>query len=278
MKVKYKEAVMRTEKVKISDGLAFGAGAIPNILASTILGAFLTIYLTDVVGISAALIGMVILLLRITDGISDFIMGYVIDHTKSRWGKARPWLLLGAVGVALLLVLIFHVPANITMTGKIIYFVVTYFLLMTVFVTMSGVSMATMLLLVESDRRKRNILGAAEMAGTMVGGILATTVTSVLLKQFGYTQAGYRNTMLIYAVVILITGTFSFMKLKERSEIQRDVNVEKTKQKMSVKDALIGLGKNKYFFFATGAGMMVNLRNGIISGIGIYSVSFGRGL
>ena len=75
-----------------------------------------------------------ILLLRITDGISDFIMGYVIDHTKSRWGKARPWLLVGALGVAVLLVLLFQVPQNMSMGAKIVYFVIAYFSLMTVFV------------------------------------------------------------------------------------------------------------------------------------------------
>lgn len=266
---------MKEEKVKLSEGLAFAAGAVPNILASTILGTFLTIYLTDIVGMSAALIGTVILLLRVTDGISDFIMGYIIDHTRSRWGKARPWLLAGAAGIAVLLVMIFQVPQEISMTGKIVYFVVMYFLLMTVFVTMSGVSMATMLPLVETDRKKRNILGAAEMAGTMVGGILATTVTSVLLKNFGYTQGGYRSTMLVYAAVVLVTGGYSFWKLRERAQserTQKGQEKEKAEQteKMSVKDALKGLGQNPYFFFATGAGMVVNLRNAIISGIGIY--------
>ncbi|WP_059066381.1 MFS transporter [Mediterraneibacter massiliensis] len=261
----------KEEKVKVSQGAAFGAGAIPNILASTILGTFLTIYLTDIAGLPAALIGTVILLLRITDGISDFIMGYVIDHTKSRWGKARPWLLVGALGVAVLLVLLFQVPQNMSMGAKIVYFVIAYFSLMTVFVTISGVSMATMLPLVESNRKKRNILGAAEMAGTMIGGILATTVTSVLLKQFGYTQEGYRNTMLVYAAVILLTGGYSFWKLKERTENKDSCEEEdKPQAKMSVKDAFVGLSKNKYFFFATGAGLLVNLRNGIISGIGIY--------
>lgn len=261
---------MKKEKVKLGDGLAFGAGAIPAILTSTILGTFLTIYLTDVVGMPAAIIGSVILLLRVTDGVSDFIMGYIIDHTKSKWGKARPWLLVGAAGIAILLVLIFQVPIGMSMTGKIVYFAATYFLLMTVFSTMNGVAMATMLPLVETEQRKRNILGAAEMAGTMVGGILATTVTSVLLKQFGYTQSGYRTTMLVYALIVLLTGGYSFLRLRERADVENKLEKKEKQQKMSVKDALKGLGQNKYFFFATGAGMLVNLRNAIISGIGVY--------
>lgn len=176
----------KTKKQKIGylDGIAFGCGAIPGVLASTIIGSFLTVYLTDIAGISAAVIGTIILALRITDGFSDLLMGYVIDRTNSKFGKARPWLIVGSAGIAMTLYMLFNMPLHFTMTGKIIYFTVMYFMIMTVFVTISGISITTMLPLVTDDIKKRNMLGAAEMGGTIIGGILATTVTSVLLRLF----------------------------------------------------------------------------------------------
>lgn len=260
---------IKKHKIGYLDGIAFGCGAIPGVLASTIIGSFLTVYLTDIAGISAAVIGTIILVLRITDGFSDLFMGYVIDHTSSRFGKARPWMVVGAVGIAITLYMLFNVPLHLSLTGKIIYFAVMYFMVMTVFVTISGISITTMLPLVTDDIKKRNMLGAAEMGGTIIGGILATTVTAVMLSSFGYSPLGYQKMTLIYGIIILFTGVASFLRLREKDSENPKVGAVKKKE-VTIKEAARALKKNKYFFYATIAGLMVNLTNTIISGMGIY--------
>ena len=66
---------------------------------------FLTAYYTDTVGIAAAAVGTMMLLARVFDGITDIVMGAVVDRTKTRWGKARPWVLWTAPLMAIALIL-----------------------------------------------------------------------------------------------------------------------------------------------------------------------------
>lgn len=247
--------------------LAFACSAVPNIAASYLLSGFVTVYFTDIALVSAGIIGTVILVMRVTDGFSDLLMGRIIDCTGTRWGKARPWIFAGTVGISVTLLLIFHVPAQWTTAGKVGYFAVVYFLLMVVFVTMEGISATTMIAYMTNDPVKRNALGASNMAGTYIGGIIALTVTAGLLSAWGYDQGAYDRTMVIYAVLILAAGLFAFFRLKEDPDI---VPERKKEDKVPVALALRSILKNKYYLYAVAAGLLINLINGINTGLGVY--------
>ena len=92
-------------------------------------GTYLTLYYTDSVGLAAAAIGTMMLLTRLLDGISDLIMGSIIDRTHTKWGKARPWILWTAIPMGLGLVLMFSVPSGLSSGGKMVYAVITYILM-----------------------------------------------------------------------------------------------------------------------------------------------------
>lgn len=257
----------KQRKIGIVDCLAMGCGAVPSILATYMLSAFVTVYFTDVAYVSAGIIGTVILIMRFTDGISDLIMGRIIDMTNTKYGKARPWLLVGTIGIAVTLLLIFHVPQSLNTGGKVGYFSVVYFLLMVVFVTMAGIALTTLLAFLTNRADERNKLGASQMTGTYIGGIVATTVTSSLLVSGGYTQQAYDKTMMIYAVLILATGIFAFVRLRENHEI---VPVQKQSEKVSFKSALHSIYTNKYYIYAVISGLLINVINGIMTGLGVY--------
>jgi len=87
---------MATQKISLGEKLAFGAGDCGCNFVWNVLALFMTIYYTDSVMISAAAVGGIMLASRIFDGISDLVMGAIIDKTKTRWGKARPWILWSA--------------------------------------------------------------------------------------------------------------------------------------------------------------------------------------
>ena len=74
------------------------------------MSTILTLFYTDYAGIPAATVGLVMLLSRVFDGVSDMIMGVVVEHTHSKWGKSRPWLLWMSVPFAISAVLLFTVP------------------------------------------------------------------------------------------------------------------------------------------------------------------------
>ena len=105
-------------KVSLGEKIAFALGDVGCNFIWTVVGSFLTLYYTDSVGISAAVVGTIMLITRILDGISDLGMGVVIDHTHTRWGKARPWVLITHRSWESDLSLLFRFPTGFPKMGK----------------------------------------------------------------------------------------------------------------------------------------------------------------
>ena len=116
-------------KVSIKEKLCYGIGSGGGNIITQILGTFLASYYTDTVGIAAAAIGTMMLLTRLLDGVSDVVMGGIVDRTNTKWGKARPWLLISAPLICGGLVLTFNVPASMSSGAKLVYAYLTYIFL-----------------------------------------------------------------------------------------------------------------------------------------------------
>ena len=108
-------------RISIKEKACYGIGSGGGNIITQILGTFLTAYYTDTVGIAAAAIGTMMLLTRFLDGISDILMGGIIDKTNTKWGKARPWLLISAPLICVGLILTFNVPAALGEHAKLVY-------------------------------------------------------------------------------------------------------------------------------------------------------------
>jgi len=263
----------KEKKLNFFDYFSFGSGSVGTNLATTMCGAFLTVYLTDTIGISAAIIGTIILILRFSDGASDLVMGYIVDRTRTRFGKARPWIIVGGIGTAISLYLVFNIPTSWSMLSKTVYFAAIYALLMVVFATISSISITSMLPLITRNPKNRTVLGASTMGATIVTAILATVGTVSLIKYFGDGPDAYGKTAMVYAVITLLTASLAFGRLREQNyetPAQGDPSLQSKPDKVRLKDALKTLTKIKYFFLTCGAGLLVNLNNAIIMGAGIY--------
>ena len=134
-------------KVSLGEKICYGVGDIGANLVWTTVASFLTIYCTDVAGIAAGVVGTLMLIARLFDGVSDLFMGIIIDKTNTRWGKARPWVLWSAPPLVISLIMIFTVP-DLGANGKAIYLLLVYIFLAAVCFTASNLSYNTMLSLV----------------------------------------------------------------------------------------------------------------------------------
>ena len=92
-----------SNKVKYS----FGVGAIGKDAIVNLVGIYLMFYLTDVLQLSPGFVGVLFFVARIWDAINDPIMGMIIDNTKSKYGKFRPWIVIGTLSNAIVFVLLF---------------------------------------------------------------------------------------------------------------------------------------------------------------------------
>lgn len=166
-----------TEKV----GYALGDGA-ANI-AWRGVSTFLFIFYTDVFGLNPAAVGLLMLIARFSDGISDVLMGIVGDRTNTKWGKFRPWILWTAIPLGVILSLLFTSP-NLGSTGKIIYAYTTY-IIFTLVYTANNIPYGALMAVMTGDDKERTSLGSFRMVGAFTGGMLVQGALLFLVAHFG---------------------------------------------------------------------------------------------
>lgn len=235
-------------KLSFLERFAYGIGDYAGNLVYSAISAFLLVYYTNVVGASAASAASIIAVSKILDGISDLVMGYIVDHTHSKYGKARPWIARLCIPLAVCTVLMFSVPSGFAGKIQIAYMFLTYNLVSTIFYTGINVPYATMNSLMTVNRYERGLLGNFRMllatAGTM-------TINTVVLKMTGffgggdaYTQRGWTMTFVVLMIVFVVLNMFMFFTCKER--VTEESAAEKKDDVPFVK-GIAGLMKNKYW-------------------------------
>lgn len=167
--------------IKEKVGYAFGDGA-ANI-AWRGVATFLLIFYTDVFGLEPAVVGTMFLIARFSDGISDVVIGILGDHTKSKYGKFRPWILWTALPLGMILALVFTVP-NFGDTGKIAYAYITY-ILFTLIYTANNIPYGALMGVMTPNDAERTSLGSYRMTGAFAGGMLVQVTLLFLVGYFG---------------------------------------------------------------------------------------------
>jgi GPH family glycoside/pentoside/hexuronide:cation symporter len=123
---------METTKLAFREKVGYALGDTASHFVWDMVGFWILIFYTDIYGLPAATAGTIMLIARFWDMAVDPVIGIISDRTNSRWGKFRPYLLFGAFPYAILAVLAFTTP-NFGSTGKTIYAMATYILLMTAY-------------------------------------------------------------------------------------------------------------------------------------------------
>ena len=152
---------------KVAYGIGTGGGCIFNQIAA----AFLLNYYTDTVLIGAGAIATMFLVCRIFDGVTDLVMGGIVDKTSSRLGKARPWLIASAPLTLLGIVLLMNVPAGLGETGKLAYAYITYIFMNCIVYTIYGISNTALLPLMTHDKNESTMLATFSALGNNIIGL-----------------------------------------------------------------------------------------------------------
>ena len=98
--------------------VGYGTGDIAGNVVYAFLSSFVMIYLTNTVGLNSGIVGTLIAVSKLFDGVTDIFFGTMIDHTKSKMGKARPWMFYGFFGCAVTLFGVFAIPTSLGKTAQ----------------------------------------------------------------------------------------------------------------------------------------------------------------
>lgn len=207
--------------LKMNEKLAFGVGDFGANYSWTFIASFITIYMTDTAGISAGIIGTIMLISRITDGFTDLFMGSLIDNTNTKMGKARPWVFWTAPILGLLTFMLFNVPGSFGQTEKIVYIFIVYLLISAVFYTANNVAYSSLTSFMTKNKKDRVSLGSIRFIFAQIAVLSITTFTTFIVSGFGGGQQGWTSTAILYGLLcgipLMITGWF----VKERNVANR---------------------------------------------------------
>lgn len=248
------------QRVPLYEKFAFASGDVACNFVFGFTGSLLTLFYTDYAGVSAAVVGLVMLASRCLDGFSDIIFACIVEKVKSKHGKARPWILWMSIPFGITYILLFTVPQDCTQVVKGIYIFVTYNLCTTVVYTALNLPYGSLSSLLTRDTRQREILQAFRMGLSPIGRILVTAVSLPIVEAFGDGMGAWIKTSFIFASVAVILLLFCFFGTKERvdfRELEEKLEKEKGKKK-SNKENFIVMLKNKYWALCFGLwGVMV---------------------
>jgi glycoside/pentoside/hexuronide:cation symporter, GPH family len=172
-----------TTKLKLSEKIGYALGDGAANIAWRGVATFLFIFYTDVFGLNPAAVGLLMLIARSSDGVSDILMGIIGDRTNSRYGKFRPWILWSAIPLGVILSLLFTGP-NLSPAGKIIYAYTTY-IIFTLVYTANNIPYGALMAVMSGDDKERTSLGSYRMVGAFTGGMLVQGALLFLVAYFG---------------------------------------------------------------------------------------------
>lgn len=232
----YYESTQKTE-FKKRETASYIGGGLGNSLLSGLINVYLMIYATDVFGVSALAVGSIFFIAKIVDAISDPIAGIVVDRTRTRYGKFRPYLIISSVVWVVLTILLFNGP-DLSDSGKFTYLLVFYILWGLAF-TFFDVPYWSFSTVMTQDETKRTRLVSIARVSTLVGLILLMLVGGPIVAYVDEINPGrgYSNLAIYASVLALIFMLVMAFTCKER--------VKSSNETISLKQTLAYLKMNR---------------------------------
>lgn len=247
-------------KVGFGEHLAYGiGGGFATNAVNLFIGAFLIVYLTEIMKINPGVAAGIVGVSKFLDGISDLIAGRIIDKTHSKFGKARVWLLRMIPCTVISLLLLYLMPSSLTGTAQIVYVFVMYNLVSTGCYTFSYVAFMVLNGLMTTNQKSRGLNGGINMVGNVIASLLgnATIITALKLlssdpsfSPYG-DRTGWIKLLVIWMIVGMLAQVLIVFGTRERviENAGKDDGKESKKAEVSVFTTLKALFKNKYWIY-----------------------------
>ena len=259
------------QKLTSREKYSYGIGAYGKDLACGIVYTFLMIYFTDVVGINPAFVGTLFLMARLWDAINDPIMGMIVDNTRSRFGKFRPWIFIGTILNSVVLFLLFRKP-DLEGTSLYLYYSVMYILWGMTY-TIMDIPYWSMIPTLATKKEDREKISVVPRIFASLGGLTVTTFGIALVNKLGNGNQikGFEYFALGIVIIFIISTIVTCINVKEKTQVQ--VNNEK----VNIKQAFNILKQNDQLLVFIGIVLAYNLAMQLAGGAAIYYFKYVAG-
>ncbi len=207
---------------------SYGLGAVGKDMVYMLSASYILYYFQDILGVSAAAMGVILMVARVFDAFNDPIMGAVVAKTKTRFGKFRPWLLIGTLTNAVVLIMMFSAPPALSGSGLVAYAAITY-ILWGVTYTMMDIPYWSMIPAFTEGGKEREGLTTLARSCAGVGSALITIVTVMAVSALGHMfggegiadreveRIGFSYFTIIVAALFVIFTVICCLNVKEKS-------------------------------------------------------------
>ena len=276
-KVLVEGEILMEEKtyLKWYNKVGYGTGDIAGNVVYAFLSSFVMIYLTNTVGLNSGIVGTLIAVSKLFDGVTDIFFGTMIDHTKSKMGKARPWMFYGFFGCAVTLFGVFAIPTSLGKTAQYAWFFIAYTLLNAVFYTANNIAYAALTSLVTKNSKERVQMGSFRFMFSFGTNLVIQSATVGAVEMFGGGAVAWRTIAFIYCIIGIITNTLAVFSVKELpdKELKDDRVAEEEDDKLSFKQIIKLLFSNKYFSMICVIYILQQLRASMVN-VGIFFMTY----
>ena len=208
--------------------ICFGLGTVGRDALYSLVSMYLLVHLTDVVGFSdggLAVIGVMLTLFGIFDAVIDPFVGAIVDSTKTRWGKFKPWIFIGMIGTGILTVLMFH-NFDMSETAHIVLLGVTY-LLFSIFFSLNDIAYWSLMPAISKDQKVREGVGAFARICANVGMFAMVLIYLNVPSMFSWLDLPDRDVYFIFAIIVaVIMWIFQSITLfgvkEDRSRLEKE--------------------------------------------------------
>ena len=274
------------KKMSMSQIIGYGSGCLGANLMNNTVSSFISFYYTEVAGLPIAAVGLILLACRLFDGVSDLIMGVIVERTYTKEGKARPWIKRMAIPFGVSIFLMFLSP-SFGMTGKIIWAVCTYIIGIAVIYTAIMVPYNTLSAISTEDMDERTKLVTARNMFGFVGPLIIGAISMPVINYLGAGQFAWSVLTGIYGVLGTLCYLWVYFSVKEvgaEERYEKYLENRNSSQKISEKrtqrklrDDLKSLIQNRYWLIVLFIQLVIFFNYGVKAGYQTYYTKYALG-
>ncbi|MCM1040497.1 MAG: glycoside-pentoside-hexuronide (GPH):cation symporter [Ruminococcus sp.] len=210
-------------KLSAREKVSYGLGAVGKDMVYMLSASYILYYYQDILGVSAIAMGVILMAARVFDAFNDPIMGVMVAKTRTKWGKFRPWLLIGTILNSFVLYFMFAAPPSLDGSGLVAYAAITY-IVWGVTYTMMDIPYWSMIPAFTDGGKERESLSTLARSCAGVGSAVVTIITMKCVYTLGQgdERLGFRLFALIIAVLFTVFILCTCLNIKEKSTVNVD--------------------------------------------------------